>query len=146
MRQKIVTVICAIVLVVIIILLAQQMKSITTVPYLYYGSLSAKQMTRKYVITVSTMDRRNKAVHFSDEREVLKTKGIEPLKTEDWQNLVGRRMQDIVEQYGEPHADVGSGFYIPSYITEDAYLVLICLDEENVSEIIIEDLLPFEEQ
>ena len=143
LKVKLVTAISAIVFVVIIIFVAQWIERITTVPYLYYGSLNAKEKTGEYIITVSTMGEKEKVVYFSHERKVLKAKDIEPLRTENWQSLVGKSMTDIIEQYGVPHADAGSGFYIPSYVTENAYLILICLDkDEIVSEIIVEDLLP----
>lgn len=44
------------------------------------------------------------------------------------------------EEIGQPHVDVGSGFYIPAYVTEDANLVCFELENEIVIEVIQRDL------
>lgn len=47
---------------------------------------------------------------------------------------------ELAEEIGQPHVDVGSGFYIPAYITEDANLVCFELENEIVIEVIQRDL------
>lgn len=47
---------------------------------------------------------------------------------------------ELTEEIGQPHVDVGSGFYIPAYVTEDANLVCFELENEIVIEIIQLDL------
>lgn len=47
---------------------------------------------------------------------------------------------ELTEKIGQPHVDVGSGFYIPAYITEDANLVCFELENEIVIEVIQRDL------
>ena len=47
---------------------------------------------------------------------------------------------ELTEEIGQPHVDVGSGFYIPAYVTEDANLVCFELKNEIVIEVIQRDL------
>lgn len=47
---------------------------------------------------------------------------------------------ELTEEIGQPHVDVGSGFYIPAYVTEDANLVCFELENEIVIEVIQLDL------
>lgn len=117
-----------------------------SIPYLWYPSLSARDEQGVYIITVSKYGNRDKFVHFSDEREILKTNGITPLDIEDPQAFVGMEWSDIIAQYGQPHADVGSGFSIPSYITNNAVLITFDFDDNDiVTEVFTEDLMPQEQ-
>ena len=45
------------------------------------------------------------------------------------------------ENFGEVHADVGSGLYIPAYITENGYLVCLEVENDIVYDVIKRDLL-----
>lgn len=47
---------------------------------------------------------------------------------------------ELTEEIGQPHVDVGSGFYIPAYVTEGANLVCFELENEIVIEVIQLDL------
>ena len=47
---------------------------------------------------------------------------------------------ELTEEIGQPHVYVGSGFYIPAYVTEDANLVCFELENELVIEVIQLDL------
>lgn len=47
---------------------------------------------------------------------------------------------ELTEEIGQPHVDVGSGFYITAYVTEDANLVCFELENELVIEVIQLDL------
>lgn len=47
---------------------------------------------------------------------------------------------ELTEEIGQPHVDVGSDFYIPAYVTEDANLVCFELENEIVIEVIQLDL------
>ena len=143
--MKRIIVIAAVILVLImaIAITALLTKSPPTPPYLWYASLSAREEQGVYIITVSKYGERDKFVHFSGEREILKTNGITPLDIEDPQDFVGMEWSDIIAQYGQSHADVGSGFSIPSYITNNAFLITFDFDDNNiVTEVFTEDLIP----
>lgn len=50
-------------------------------------------------------------------------------------------IDELKQKLGEIHADVGSGFYIPAYITEDGFLVCFDLENDIVYEVIKRDIL-----
>lgn len=47
---------------------------------------------------------------------------------------------ELTEKIDQPHVDVGSVFYVPAYIPEDANLVCFELENEIVIEVIQRDL------
>ncbi len=145
MKRTILLLIAAVVVLALtaaVIIVVHHKTNAPTIPYLWYGSLTAIEEDNVYIITISTVGEKDKTIHFSETRRILKTKGIKPLKPEEIQIFEGMDMAAVIEQYGEPHADAGSGLYIPSYITQDAYLIQVLLDKENkVREIIKEDLI-----
>lgn len=144
MKRLIFVVVAAvgIALIATVMIVVHHKTEIPTIPYLWYGSLTAIEEDNVYIITISTVGEKDKTIHFSETRKILKAKGIKPLKTEEIQIFEGMDMAAVIEQYGEPHADTGSGLYIPSYITQEAYLIQVLLDKENkVREIIKEDLI-----
>ena len=111
-------------------------------PYLVLCALEARINHGVYKITISPVGEKQKSIHFSAEREVLKVNGISPLTVETIQGFIGMRMDDIIAQHGSPHADIGSGLFIPAYITEDAYIVSLRVGSDGiVKEIYVEDLL-----
>ena len=63
------------------------------------------------------------------------------MENEDINQYLDKSLNELKENFGEVHADIGSGFYIPAYITENGYL--ICLEVENdiVYDVIKRDLL-----
>ena len=58
----------------------------------------------------------------------------------DISQFLNVNFNELTEEIGQPHVDVGSGFYIPAYVTEDANLVCFELENELVIEAIQLDL------
>ena len=58
-------------------------------------------------------------VRFSDDLELLEADGLEPIEpvpqTEEW---VGKTLDEFIEQYGQYHFDLTSGFFSPAYISK----------------------------
>lgn len=131
MKRVIIWIISTIILLSTVLVVQKQNKE-STVPYLHLPTLTAQKEQDRYIIKISQVGEKEKYIYFSGEREILKTKRVYPLKTEDIQIHVGKKFTDVVAQYGEPHADVGSGFYIPAYITEEAYLIEIQVDSDGI--------------
>ena len=102
----------------------------------------------KYVVNiVENGTEREKAV-FSDRRKCVLNNNLKLIGTENPSRFLNVSFSKIKEELGEPHTDIGSGFYIPAYITDDAHL--ICFETDNgfgpgnegtVTDIIIYDLL-----
>ena len=100
-----------------------------------------------HIVTISRSGEKARSVHFSVDRNVLKRNGIVPVRIENFESLVGMEKTSVIEKYGTPHTDIGSGFSFPAYITEDAYLVSIYADGEGVVSMVSkEDLLGCEKE
>lgn len=63
------------------------------------------------------------SVEFSLDRVFIRAVLVEPIKYDNYQELLNYSFDDVKSMFGEPHFEEGSGMYIPSYITEDAYII-----------------------
>ena len=80
-------------------------------------------------------------VRLDSDGSILRTWKTKLVQIDDPASLIGQSLTDITAQYGPPHTDIGSGFYIPAYITEDAQLIALHEDgENNIFMIIVLDL------
>lgn len=79
-------------------------------------------------------------VTFSTNRKCKKVKKLVLIPNYDVDQLIGMPFDELAELCGQPHCDIGSGLYIPSYVTEDAYLLCLTVHEEVVTEAIKRDL------
>ena len=52
-----------------------------------------------------------------------------------------KSLNELKEKLGDVHADIGSGFYIPAYITENGYLIYFEVENDILYEIVKLDLL-----
>lgn len=103
--------------------------------YLSYPTLEIVVEGGNYVLT--TMDG-GRAV-FSSEGELLEAKGITPVKADG--QIMYSDLSALTEALGQPHGDIGSGLYIPSYVTEDFRLLAYSCREDQVQSVTVTDLL-----
>ena len=71
-------------------------------------------------------------VLFSNEMELMKADGIEPIHEIDRKSWTGKTFADFVEQYGQYHFDFGSGLFIPSYVTETGLIYHLYVDNGQI--------------
>lgn len=79
-------------------------------------------------------------VEFSSDRKCRRIQGSDLVNNSDISQFLNVDFNELTEKIDQPHVDVGSGFYIPAYITEDANLVCFELENEIVIEVIQRDL------
>lgn len=84
-----------------------------------------------YSVVISEDARALKCVEFSADRQVKRTIGIEPVVIQDMQNYLGKTLTDVENEFGVYHLDFGSGFFIPSYITADGYLICFTIAHKH---------------
>ena len=92
------------------------------------NALSVYKNGENYLIIVENGDNQ-KLAEFSPDRICKCYKGIKPISDADVYQFLNIDFEQVTEKYGQPHVDVGSGFCIPAYVTENANL--ICLEVEN---------------
>lgn len=82
-----------------------------------------------------------KKVEFDSNRNVLETKNVQLKESHDLNKYLNEPFEKIVEVLGEEHADIGSGFYKPSYITTDGYLLIFSVEDGSITDVAKLDLL-----
>lgn len=111
------------------------------VPYISMGMLSGYENENNFWIVIKNGDNIEKLVVFSPERKSLQIQNMNLIECEDINRFLGMNITQLEEIYGSPHADIGNGFYIPAYITKNAYLICLELENNVVFEVIKRDLL-----
>ena len=109
-------------------------------PYISTNVLSAYKVNENYLIIVADGEIVQKLVEFSSDRKCRRIQGFDLVNNSDISQFLNVDFNELTEKIDQPHVDVGSGFYIPAYITEDANLVCFELENEIVIEVIQRDL------
>ena len=110
-------------------------------PYITINTLSVYKFSENYLVTIDDGTIIQKLVEFSLERKCLQIQGFDLIENGDMNQFLNMNFNAITKQIGQPQVDIGSGFYIPAYITKDAYLICFELENEIVFEVIKRDLL-----
>lgn len=110
-------------------------------PYISINTLSAYKINENYFVTVDDGDTIQRLAEFSSDRKCRRIQGFALIKNDDIHQFLSIDFNKLTEELGQPHADVGSGLYIPAYITENAELICFVLENEIVVEVIRRDLL-----
>ena len=109
-------------------------------PYTNINALSVYKINNNYLLIMDDGDIVQKLVEFSPDRRCQRVQGIGLIKNYDTKQFLNVAFSQVIEKIGQPHVDVGSGFYIPAYVDEDAYLICFELENEIVIEVIKRDL------
>lgn len=110
-------------------------------PYITINALSVYEINKNYLLTIDDGGVVQKLVEFSPDRKCHRMQGIELIKNDDINQFLNINFNQLTEKIGQPHVDVGSGFYIPAYVTEDANLICFEIEKQIVIEVIKRDLL-----
>lgn len=110
-------------------------------PYITINALSVYEISGNYLITIDDGNFIQKLAEFSPDRKCHRIQGFDLIKDGEINQLLNINFSELTEKIGQPHVDIGSGFYIPSYVTEDAHLICFQLENEIVIGVIRRDLL-----
>jgi len=83
---------------------------------------------------------KNVSVKFTPERKPYDINGITLIGVDSIEDNIGKTMEEIVAKWGEIHGDMGSGPFIPVYITTDGYMVYFKLSDDVVCSMSKQDL------
>lgn len=110
-------------------------------PFIFLNSLYVFRTSKTYTIVVEKNRVAQKIVEFSSDRKCRTVQGLTLVKNEDINQYLNKSLNELEDKFGEAHADIGSGFYVPAYITENGYLIYFEVENDNVYEIVKRDLL-----
>ena len=100
-------------------------------PCVSMNQLDVYKIDEAYLVTVLYGDVVCKIAEFSAQRKCLRTRKLNLITNEGAEHYLGMSFEALTGELGRPHFDEGSGFYIPSYITEDGYLICLYIDEDD---------------
>lgn len=111
------------------------------VPFLHFCALSVYKQEDQYLVTVYEDDAIRKTCTFTPERVCTDVQGMTLIEDQPAERFVGVDINAVQTLLGKPHADIGSGFYIPAYITENAYLISVSFEKDKAVMVLKYDLL-----
>lgn len=111
------------------------------VPFLHLCALSVYKQEDQYLITVYEDDAIRKTCTFTPERVCTDVQGMTLIENQPVEQFIGVDINTVQTLLGKPHADIGSGFYTPAYITENAYLISFSFHEDKAIMVLKYDLL-----
>ena len=108
-------------------------------PCITINALTVYKTEDNYFISIDYHDN-YKTVEFTFDRKCNQSNGLKLIKDEELEHFLNLNFNEIIKKFGQPHVDVGSGFYLPAYITEDADLICFELENDIVVDVIKRDL------
>ncbi len=105
------------------------------------NSLIVIRQNTKYITLISDGIKVLKVIEFDSNRKVLNTDNIQLLIIEQIDQYIGMNFKQVKQLLGEEHTDIGNGFYIPAYITSDAFLLSFLIEDNKVISVTKTDLL-----
>ena len=91
---------------------------------------SVYETDEQYVVTVSD---EGVGVTYSKDRRCQNHFVIKPIKNIEMQKYLGNEFKALEKDLGKYHVDTGSGFFIPSYFTEDGYLMSFHVENDYIT-------------
>ena len=105
------------------------------------NTLAVLMENEEYTIIIHDYTTVKKTAKFTAERNFTIVNGMTLQNFDTLKSYIGMNISQIEEIFGDPHTDIGSGFYIPTYVTTDAFLVSFSLNNDKVAGITKWDLL-----
>ena len=84
-----------------------------------------------YCVAIFTNSKPVKGAEFSASRQCVFTDCLDLVNIPDIQCYLGKTLTDIESELGAFHVDMGSGGFMPSYLTEDGYLVIFTVNRST---------------
>jgi len=69
---------------------------------------------------------------YSPDKELLLSEGFTPIDDEDLLDIANSTIQNVEDKYGKAPVDIGSGFYLPAYITINASIVFFHVQDDVI--------------
>lgn len=92
--------------------------------------ISVYETDKCYIIVVSAD---GIGAEFSKDRQCIAYFETIPIKSKEIHDYLNKKFSFVEESLGKYHVDVGSGFFIPSYITQDGYLICFHVDDNYIT-------------
>ena len=140
MRKKVSAMILILLLMCLVFIVSQYAASrnphrMMVEPVFTEAGISVYQTGTSYLVLTEYRGKATGMLEFTDERTLVKHEEILPPEITDIRILLGKTLEDVECEYGNYHVNTGSGFFIPSYITMDGYLVKMWIEDGVVAHV-----------
>lgn len=106
-----------------------------------FNTLIVIRQEEKFIVLIHDGKNILKKVEFNAGRSVLNCEQIVLKEDVEINKYFNRPFKELVKCFGEEHTDIGSGFYLPSYVTTDGYLLVFSVESGIISNVSKIDLL-----
>ena len=84
-----------------------------------------------YFVATFANGKPEKGIGFSASRQPIFMAGLDLINISGVHCYLGKTLAEIEKEFGSFHVDIGSGFFMPSYFTEDGYLVVFSVNRST---------------
>ena len=105
------------------------------------GAILVFKDGQNYTVTISDYTSIVGVATFDAEGKLLYSKDINLISAENMAQFDGKSFDEVEKQFGKEHIDIGSGGYIPAYITDSATIIIMSVDGDIVSMISSMDII-----
>lgn len=121
--------------------LIRRQQILHTEPIVWYPSVRVFETHNGYKVYFLEGEHIQGSLYFSKDRQLKEHWNVNAIGSENAAVFFGKSLEEITKEYGDPHADIGSGFYIPAYVSEDAHLVVLYMENNTVYKVTVKDLI-----
>ena len=104
-------------------------------PIFSHGVIYAYELENTYIVIIAKDNKVDKYAVFNTHWELQFTEGLQPVEGSNLEESVGMTLSDVTLKYGPYHADIGSGFYMPTYLLNEGYIAILDVEMDIVTHI-----------
>ena len=94
-----------------------------------------------YTVCVTNNDSVIAELKYDEVGMLVYKMGLDPLEASVFEAGVPQTGRDMMDLFGNPHIDVGSGVYLPTYILDDGRLVTYCMNGNTIVSSTVQSML-----
>ena len=104
-------------------------------PHITLNAVSVFRDGEDFVVVIEENQAASGIIVFSSNGKLLHAEKIVPINDGNIKEFLGKSIENLRSQYGGIHCDIGSGFYIPAYITDYATIIFFQIEDNMIRSI-----------
>ena len=96
-----------------------------------------------FIISYQTNNEKSEIILFSDNRTLISNTSYILEQSIDFDGCIGNKFSDIMQKLGPHYIDIGSGLFLPSYITDNGILISFVVQDGYITDLFTTDLLAY---
>jgi len=108
---------------------------------LQLNSLCTYKTIDGFIIKCQTSNGKSESIFFSDNRTLISNTPFVLKQYNDYGGCIGNKFSDIKQMFGSHYIHIGSGLFLPSYITDNGILISFVIQDGYITDFFTTDLL-----